>query len=453
MKFSVPIKNIRSILYLAVPLIISQCAQSGILFIDTLLLGRLGSKMLASGALALSAFYLCYIISFGIISAAGNVVALAHGANRPEDVVSATRCGILLSLILSLLMGILLWNIAPIMLILGQEPGTVETAQNFLKIIVWGMPFGLIFLSLRGFSAGISKPGPISFIMFSSLLISGSLGWLLSQSFGISGIALASAVTYCYMGIVFITVIKYHSNYKKYPIFSELTRKDLSMMPELLKIGIPTAGTLGLENSLFSGCAWMMGALGVTALAAHQSLMQLVITSFTIPLGLMYAVSMRVGQAAGTDNWSKVRSLSISGNALVFLWSFFAIAVLLLLPSELLSLFLPLDTESSKEAKDLALKLIPPAALLCLLDGWQTLVSGVLRAIKDAQFTVIAAGISYWIIGLPIAWILSQHFLGPVGIWWGMCAGLMSACGMMQIRLELLLRRQKSIVSPFYLEA
>ncbi len=38
-------------------------------------------------------------------------------------------------------------------------------------------------------------------------------------------------------------------------------------MLELLKIDIPTAGTLGLENSLFNGCAWLMGALDAITLA------------------------------------------------------------------------------------------------------------------------------------------------------------------------------------------
>ncbi|WP_305812000.1 MATE family efflux transporter [Photobacterium leiognathi] len=307
------------------------------------------------------------------------------------------------------------------------------------------MPFGLTFLALRGFSAGIGKPGPIPFIMFSSLFLSGSLGWFLSQTLGVYGIAIASTVTYGYMGLVFVAIISNHPNYKSYPIFAELTRKDLSMMPALLKIGIPTAGTLGLENSLFNGCAWLMGALGTIALAAHQSLMQLVITSFTIPLGLMYAVSMRVGQAAGAENWSKVQSLSWVGNALVFVWSFFTISILVIMPNELLSLFLPSDIERAAEAKNLALTLVPLAALLCLLDGWQTLVSGILRALKDAQFTVIIAGISYWVIGLPIAWGLSQQLLGPAGVWWGMCAGLVTACGIMQIRLELLLRRHQSV--------
>ncbi|WP_156115394.1 MULTISPECIES: hypothetical protein [Xenorhabdus] len=58
-----------------------------------------------------------------------------------------------------------------------------------------------------------------------------------------------------------------HPNYKRYPIFSQLTRRDLASMLELLKIDIPTAGTLGLENSLFNGCAWLMGALDAITLA------------------------------------------------------------------------------------------------------------------------------------------------------------------------------------------
>ncbi|WP_167376262.1 MATE family efflux transporter [Xenorhabdus vietnamensis] len=434
--------DVRSILTLATPLIISQCAQSGIFFIDALLMGQLGPQALAAGALAISAFYLCYILSFGVISAAGNLVAIYHGAGRRRDIVSAIRCGLLLALLLSLGMGILLWNVTPLMLMLGQPPQTVEVAQKFLHILVWGMPFGLLFLALRGFTAGIGKPGPIPFIMFSALILSGSLGWILSQMMGIYGIAIASIITYGYMGIAFVVILCLHRHYKRYPIFTRFTRKDLSIMPELLKIGIPTAGTLGLENSLFNGCAWLMGALGAITLAAHQSLMQLVIASFTVPLGLMYAVSMRAGQASGAGNWHKVRNLSWIGNTLILLWSLFTISVLLLIPNELLSLFLPSDINQATEAKNIALMLVPFAALLCLLDGWQTMVCGLLRALKDAQITVIISGVSYWGIGLPLAWWLSQYSLGPAGIWWGMCSGLFIACFIMQIRLQVLLRKR-----------
>lgn len=81
-----------------------------------LLMGRLGTEAIAGGALALSAFYLCYILASGMVSASGNLVAIAYGSGARCEVIAYIRGGILLSMILSLGMGTLLRDSAPVML-------------------------------------------------------------------------------------------------------------------------------------------------------------------------------------------------------------------------------------------------------------------------------------------------------------------------------------------------
>ncbi|MDN0083644.1 MATE family efflux transporter [Crenobacter sp. SG2305] len=431
----------RAIMALAIPLVLSQFAQTGILFIDTLLMGRLGPASLAGGALALSAYYFCYILVFGAVSASSNLVALAHGAGRRREVVAAVRAGILLSVLLSLLIGMGLWHAKPVMLALGQPADIADVAQGFLRLLVWGMPFSLLFMALRGFASGIGKPGPVPFITFSALALSATLGWVLSHWIGVYGIALASACTYLYMGLSFSWVVTRHRVFRRYPIFAGFDRRDLAIVRPLLKIGIPTAGTLGLESSLFNACAWLMGALGAVQLAAHQSMMQLVIASFMVPLGLMYAVSMRVGQAAGAGEWERVRRSALVGQGMALVWTLLTATTLFLAPDALIALFLPDGRANVVEARAVAMSLVPLAALLCLFDGWQSLTGAVLRALKDARITMVIYAVGCWGVGLPLSWWLSRHGLGPAGVWWGMCSGLLVVCLLLYWRFEHTTRR------------
>ncbi|MCW3478389.1 MATE family efflux transporter [Neisseriaceae bacterium JH1-16] len=439
----------RAIMALAVPLVLSQFAQTGILFIDSLLMGRLGPAALAGGALALSAYYFCFILAFGAVAASGNLVALAHGAGRRREVVAAARAGILLSGLLSLLIGVALWHAKPVMLAFGQPAATAEVAQGFLRLLVWGMPFSMLFFALRGFASGIGKPGPVPFITFSALALSAVLGWVLSQWIGVYGIALASALTYLYMGVAFTLVVTRYRAFRRYPIFAGFDRRDLAILRPLLKIGLPTAGTLGLESGLFNACAWLMGALGAVQLAAHQSMMQLVIASFIVPLGLMYATSMRVGQAAGAGDWERVRSIALTGQGLAFAWTLLTATILLLAPEPLIALFLPDGRANVNEARAVALSLAPLAALLCLLDGWQSLTGAVLRALKDARITMVIYGVGCLGVGLPLAWLLSRHGLGPAGVWWGMCAGLLVVCLLLYWRFERTTRQLQRLRPKF----
>lgn len=423
--------ELRPILAMSLPLILSQAAQMGIMFIDSVLMGRLGPDQLASGALALSTYFFCFVLAYGLSSAAGNLVALAHGRGDRRAVVAATRACLLLSAIMTVLIGTLLWHAEPVMLMLGQDPGNAHRAAGFLRILLWGMPLSMLFLNLRSFASGIGYPGPVPFITVSALFIAPCVGFVLSQGFGswpgigLDGIAVSSVLTYAYMGLTFTLVVVKNPVFAAYALFAGFERRDLAAIRPLLRLGIPTSGTMAQESGLFSASAFLMGALGTAQLAAHQSMMQMVIASFIIPIGLMQGASMCVGQAAGAGEFLRVRHLGNLGQMLGVLWSLLTAAVLLLWPQLVLALFLPLDHPGAPAARAVALTLTPLVALLLIFDAWQTVANGVLRALKDAKATLVIYAFGCWGVGMPLAWWLSRHGLGAAGVWVGMATGLL----------------------------
>lgn len=423
--------ELRPILAMSLPLILSQAAQMGIMFIDSVLMGRLGPEQLASGALALSTYFFCFVLAYGLSSAAGNLVALAHGRGDRRAVVAATRACLLLSGIMTVLIGTVLWHAEPVMIALGQDPDNARRAGGFLRILLWGMPMSMLFLNLRSFASGIGYPGPVPFITVSALFIAPCFGYVLSQGIGgwaglgLDGIAVSSVLTYVYMGLIFTVVVVKNPVFAGYGLFSGFDRRDLAAIRPLLRLGIPTSGTMAQESGLFSASAYLMGALGTAELAAHQSMMQVVIASFIIPIGLMQGASMCVGQAAGAGEYLRVRHLGNLGQMLGVLWSLLTSTLLLLCPHIVLALFLPLDRPGAPEARAVALGLTPLVALLLIFDAWQTVANGVLRALKDAKATLVIYALGCWGVGMPLAWLLSRHGLGARGVWAGMAIGLL----------------------------
>jgi MATE family multidrug resistance protein len=60
---------------------------------------------------------------------------------------------------------------------------------------------------------------------------------------------------------------------------------------------------------------------------------------------------------------------------------------------------------------------------------------GMLRGVQDTRVPMVMAIISYWLIGLPVSYVLGFTFdLGGVGIWLGLTVGLAAACVLMQVR-------------------
>jgi MATE family multidrug resistance protein len=107
---------------------------------------------------------------------------------------------------------------------------------------------------------------------------------------------------------------------------------------------------------------------------------------------------------------------------------------LFLFPQVVLALFLPLTHPGAVAARQVAVTLTPLVALLLIFDAWQTIANGVLRALKDAHSTLVIYAFGCWGIGMPLAWWLSRHAIGAMGVWTGMAVGLICVTVLLVLR-------------------
>ena len=85
----------------------------------------------------------------------------------------------------------------------------------------------------------------------------------------------------------------------------------------------------------------------------------------------------------------------------------------------------------------IASRLIIIAALFQLSDGTQAVGIGVLRGLTDIKGPTIITFVAYWIISLPIAYILAFNFnLGVDGVWIGLLIGLTASALMLTFRFN-----------------
>jgi MATE family multidrug resistance protein len=69
--------------------------------------------------------------------------------------------------------------------------------------------------------------------------------------------------------------------------------------------------------------------------------------------------------------------------------------------------------------------LLSMAALFQVADGGQAMAIGLLRGVHDTRVPMVIAIVGYWVIGMPVAYLLGfVADLGGVGVWWGLVAGL-----------------------------
>jgi MATE family multidrug resistance protein len=86
---------------------------------------------------------------------------------------------------------------------------------------------------------------------------------------------------------------------------------------------------------------------------------------------------------------------------------------------------LPLFYLEEAAVVGLAASLLPIAGAFQIADGVQVVGGGLMRGMGRPKAGAVVNLVGFYVIGLPLAWLLAFPLgLGVVGIWWGLAAGL-----------------------------
>jgi MATE family multidrug resistance protein len=183
---------------------------------------------------------------------------------------------------------------------------------------------------------------------------------------------------------------------------------------------LPAAGQIGVESAIFALVTVMVARLDAVSLAAHSIAINVVSTTFMVPLGISSAAAVRVGQALGRRD---AHGAALSGWTAVLLGGLFmgsAALALALIPRWIVGAF-----TSDAAVIAAGVSLLHICAVFQLFDGFQVVTTGALRGLGDTHTPMLAHFVGYWVIGLPIGYLLCFQFgWGARGIWTGLSTAL-----------------------------
>jgi len=142
-----------------------------------------------------------------------------------------------------------------------------------------------------------------------------------------------------------------------------------------------------------------------------------------VPFAISAAAAVRVGQAIGRKAPDEAAA---AGWTAIFLG-----AIVMATFSLVLLVFAhPIARSFTPDAAVIAatVPLLYVAAAFQFFDGLQITATGALRGAGNTHAGLIVHIIGYWIIGLPVGcWLGFRMGHGAVGLWLGLCAGLIVA--------------------------
>jgi multidrug resistance protein, MATE family len=425
------ISEIKRCLDLAIPLAGAQLAQSLVAFIDTMMMGWLGSGTIAAGGLGAATFNVFLITGISIVSAVSPLTAEAYGAGQTKQVGRVVRQGFWVALTFALPITLLLWSAEFFLRRLGQAPETVALTETYLQAIAWGYFPALGFAVLRSYISSLSRTRPIIVVIIGGTILNivgnyvlmlGKLGF---PALGLAGIGWASTIslwsTFLALGLYALL----HPQLRIYRAFSHLHQFEPAVYWDLLRVGLPIGILAIAEAGLFTVTTFLMGQISTVTLAAHQIALQTAATSFMIPLGVSFATTIRVGQMLGQGDRSGARLAGYVGMGIGA--TFMAAMGLLMwtIPERIVSLYLDTSDPVNADVVTVAKNLLGVAAWFQLVDGIQVTANGALRGLKDTYIPMMIGIVAYWGIGLTSGYVLSARMgLGGVGLWWGLAIGL-----------------------------
>ena len=415
-----------------------------------MMVGRLGSPELAGVALGNATYFLFALIGIGILLAVGPMVSQAYGAGKHDPIGRTTRQALWLATLLSLPVLMIMWNAKLPWILMQQDAATMDYAEGYLQAAMWGyLPF-MWFNALRNFVEAIARPLPITIIIVMGIMLNiGANYGLMFGNFGLprlglTGTGWATCIVHWFMFTCIALYVAFQDPYRSYGVLRKLRTPDFGYFRELLRVGLPIGGSIGLEVTLFSATAFLIGTYGAVPIAAHQIAIQCAAIAYMVPLGIGLATSVRVGQNIGAKNFSAAAISGYAGMALSLIFMSCTALLFLLAPNFIVSIYLDTNDPTNIATILQVVSLLGIAALFQLFDGLQATALGALRGLKDTRIPMVLGFIAFWLIGMPTGLGLGFGLgMGPEGFWWGLVIGLLAASIMFTHRFVRMTSRLK----------
>jgi putative MATE family efflux protein len=411
---------VRSLLKLAIPLVLANILQSAYQLIDAFWVGRLGGDAVAAVSVTTPVVFLSIALGFGLAIAGSTLIAQYVGAGNYSMVNHVAAQTILMVALVSAVLGVLGFVFTPNLLqLIGVAPEVYKGALGFMRVTFLGLLFNFLFIVFQSFMRSTGHAKVPVYIVLGTVVLNFALdpififGWGPFPVMGVMGAALATFSTQVIAALISL-VLLFRGRYG-----IQLGPKDF--VPDWVYIkrafllGVPASieqSMRGLGLIIMTFLITSFGTLSLAAYGVGSNVLQVIM----IPaMGLSIAVSTLAGQNIGAGNIERAARIGRLGTTLGFwILTGFGILAFFLAPN-LIAFFVPEDPQ-----------VIAAGATFLRTMSWawgfiaiQLCLTGVFRASGNMVIAMIIALISQWVLQFPLAYVLSRHTtLGTQGLWW-----------------------------------
>lgn len=438
-------EKIKQIFVMLIPILITQLGMFSMVFFNTIMSGKYNSSDLAGVAIGASIWNPIFTGLSGILLAVSPIAAQRFGEKKGKEVASILSHGIYLALMIASLViisGVFLLD--PILSAMNLPESVNETAHDYLVGLSFGIIPLFIFNVLRSFIYALGKTRVVMYILLMALPVNFFLNYVLIfgrwgfPELGGAGAGYATSFTYFIIASLTAMLIITQRPFSEFVGLQYFKEFSAVKFKEILKIGVPMGLSIFFESSMFAVVTILISKFNITTIAAYQSALNIVAFLYMIPMSISMAQTVLVGFEVGAGRFKDAKAYS---------WLGIYLSIVIAVVAGLLVVFFRYEVAGfySNEPAVITLtgQFLIYALFFMISDAIQATALAALRGYKDVNFSFVITLIAYWLICLPVGYILAHYTsLGAPGYWIGLTAGLLAAGIFLSMRLIYIQKRR-----------
>lgn len=400
--------DLRGLLRISVPMMLTMASESVMLFVDRVYLGNFSVDAMNAAA---ATWLMTAVFVFSLVAVCGISEVLAGQANGRSDYkqvghpiwqafwLSVFSCPFFFMLSF--------WGKAFLI------PESFHNAGGYyFELLTSFAPLWGINVALSGFFAATGRPKIVTIVTIISNIINIILdpififGWGDIPSLGATGAALATIISQVIHFIVLLFLFVSHKNRSLYNTLNY--NFNFNIFSKLLRIGIPNAISHGIEILAWAMLFQMVAKVSkdhTTVMTVAQSILGLFMFANE---GLKQGVIAISANLLGAKRYSDITTLLFSGFKFQTCLFIVLLIPFIVFPGEIVSLYG--DLGDSNYVKEQLQKALIFAALFLFLDGMVWVINGILTAAGDTKVTMLINISTVWIFAILPVWIFVVKF-------------------------------------------
>lgn len=437
--------DVKDVLAVALPMLLSMSFDTFMTFIDRLFLSKLGPCEMNAALGGGGTQIVMMNLFVGVVSYATAMVAQRLGAKKHSDCSRVCVQSLYFSLfciplvIATIPLGYFMFDMQHLV------PEQMEAQRLYFRILIFGSGLMLVRNAFANFFSGIGDANIVMKAAFAAMIVNVVANYFLIfgvgpfPELGVAGAAYGTLLGTFVSVVILASVYFSKRNRERFGTASDF-RLNFPIMKELLRRGIPCGIEFFLNMFAFQSLLFLFHGLGAVSATAASVMFNWDMVAYVPLMGLEVASTSLVGRYVGAKQGAAAKRSTFSGLKLGWGYSLIIGILFVFMPGVLTDIFKPdVGTASAdalamfEAARPMSIFMLRIAIIYIFVEVLLVIYAGALRGAGDTVWVMFASAIMNWtvtgtlfvvayVFHVPAhyAWIAVVALYGtaPLFFWW-----------------------------------